>query len=75
MQELQKNEKGTFLHAKFLDRAAVSGVRLREGVFYADCRAYPELEDLDSRSRRKSWTITGRLSVKSVKISATGSSM
>lgn len=53
VQELQKNEKGTFLHAKFLDRAAVSGVRLREGVFYADCRAYPELEDLDSRSREE----------------------
>ena len=33
------------------------------GCVYADCRAYPELEDLDSRSREESWTITGRLSV------------
>ena len=51
--ELKKDEKGTFLHAKFTERQAVTGLRFQDGVFYAQCRPCPELDDLDSKSREE----------------------
>ena len=53
VQELQKTEKGTFLHAKFLERVAVSEMSFREGIFCARWEEAPETEDLDDRSREE----------------------
>ena len=51
--ELKKDEKGTFLHAQFTERQAVTGLKFQDGVFRAQCRPCPELDDLDSRSREE----------------------
>lgn len=53
VQELQKNDKGIFLHAEFQERAAVSSLNSRGEVFYAAFQPYPERDDLDGKSREE----------------------
>ena len=51
VEKLQKTEKGIFLHAIFGERVSVAELSYEEGVFYAVCRPYPELNDLDEKSK------------------------
>ena len=53
VEKLQKTEKGVFLHAMLGDRVSVSLPEFVDGVFYADYREYPELDDLDVKSREE----------------------
>lgn len=53
VEKLQNTEKGIFLHAEFGERVSVSALAFEDGVFYAGYEPYPELDDLDARSREE----------------------